>query len=230
MTNRPRTTLFELRSRWHAWLGTVHNEATERLWFDVREAHPDFKTAVLADARITAAYRGERFLFRSRADALVQIVRLAFVTDSFLAQCCYRAKAHFLARRVPLVPRVLHRLAIVTGQICIGDPVVMQPGVYIPHGQVVVDGLVEIGAKAVLLPFVTIGLRSGNLQGPRIGERATIGTGAKVIGPVRIGIGAQIGANAVVVSDVPDDAVAVGVPARVVRIATPPPLSPPPAL
>jgi len=224
MTNRPRTTVNRLRSGWHSWLGTPHTEATERLWFDVREAHPDFKTAVLADARITAAYRGERFIFRSRADALVQIVRLASVSDAFLAQCCYRGKAHLQARRVPFVPRLLHRLAIVTGQICIGDPVVMQPGVYIPHGQVVVDGLVAIDTKAVLFPFVTIGLRSGDVQGPRIGEGATIGTGAKVIGPVRIGRGAQIGANAVVVSDVPDDAVAVGVPARVVGVASPPQL------
>ena len=76
-------------------------------------------------------------------------------------------------------------------QVSIGDPVVMHPGVYIVHGQVVADGMVEIHAGVVIAPFVTIGLRAGDVQGPTIERGASIGTGAKVIGPVRIGAGAQ---------------------------------------
>ena len=88
------------------------------------------------------------------------------------------------------------------------------PGVYIVHGQFVADGLVEIGAGAVIAPFVTIGLRAGDVQGATIGADVSIGTGAKVIGAVTIGAGAQIGANAVVVDDVAPGATVVGVPAR----------------
>jgi serine O-acetyltransferase len=209
-----------LRRRWRALLAAPHTEDTERLWQDVRDRHPRFGTAVVADARITAAYRGDRFEFTSKLDAVLQVLRLAVVTDAFLALCCYRAKAHCLARRIPVLPRLLHHLAIVIGQVSIGDPVVVQPGVYVPHGQVVVDGIVEIGPGAVLMPFVTIGLRHGDVSGPRIGARATIGTGAKVLGPVHVGDSAQIGANAVVLSDVPAHATAVGVPARVVTDAT----------
>ncbi len=63
-------------------------------------------------------------------------------------------------------------------------------------------------------PFVTIGLRGGNVQGAIVESNVSIGTGAKVIGAVRLGAGAQIGANAVVVDDVPAGVTVVGSPAR----------------
>jgi serine O-acetyltransferase len=214
-TGRTRSLRTNLERRWRALAGAPHTAATELLWADVRARHPRFTAAVLADARITAAQRGDRFEFGSRLDVALQAARLAVVSDAFLAQCCYRAKAALQARRIPLIPRLFHRLAIVTGQLSIGDPVVMDAGVYIPHGQVVVDGMVTIGRGVVLSPFVTIGLRAGDVRGPTIAPRAAIGTGAKVLGPVQIGQGAQIGANAVVLVDVPDGATAAGVPARV---------------
>jgi serine O-acetyltransferase len=106
---------------------------------------------------------------------------------------------------------------MVLAQISIGDPVVVQPGVYIVHGQVVIDGLVEVGSGAVISPFVTIGLRAGDVQGATIEPGVSIGTGAKVIGPVTVGAGATIGANAVVVGDVAPGATVVGVPATSTR-------------
>jgi serine O-acetyltransferase len=144
----------------------------------------------------------------------VQIVRLAWVSDAFLAQALYRCKARWQAIGVPILPRVAHRLAIVTAQVSIGDPVVIEPGVYIVHGQVVADGLVEIGSGVVISPFVTIGLRSGDVTGPTVAANVSIGTGAKLIGPISVGAGARIGANAVVVDDVPAGATVVGAPAR----------------
>ena len=63
---------------------------------------------------------------------------------------------------------------------------------------------------------MTIGLRAGDVRGPTIEADVSIGTGAKLIGPVRVGAGATIGANAVVVDDVPAGATVVGVPARAV--------------
>ena len=171
--------------------------------------------AVRADAEITARRRGERAEYSSAIDALVQVLRLCLVTDSFLGQCCYRAKAALQARRVPLVPRLFHRMAVVQGQIAIGDPVVVAPGIYIPHGQVVADGLTRIGAGSVLFPFCNIGLRGG-FGGPTLGSEVHVGTGAKVLGEVRVGDGARIGANAVVLDDVGTGARVVGVPARAI--------------
>lgn len=181
---------------------------------EIRSRFPGFRVAVAADAAITARYRGERHEYRSAFDAAAQALRLCLVSDAFLGQVLYRAKASMQARGIPLLPRLAHRLAMITAQVSIGDPVVVQPGIYVIHGQIVIDGLVEIGSGAMISPWVTIGLRSGDYRGPTIGCDVHVGTGAKVIGPVRIGAGAQIGANAVVVDDVAAGAVAVGVPAR----------------
>jgi len=103
-----------------------------------------------------------------------------------------------------------------TAQICIGDPVVIEPGIYIAHGQVVIDGFSTVSSGVVLFPWVTIGLRAGDFAGPTIGEGAQIGTGAKIIGPVTVGAHASVGANAVVVKDVAPGTTVVGIPAKVV--------------
>ena len=187
--------------------------ASGEFWSALRARHPGFRASVRADASVNALYRGERHEFRSGLDAALQCVRLAWVSDAFLAQVLYRLKARLQALGVPLLPRVAHRLAIVTGQVAIGDPVVIEPGVYLVHGQVVIDGVTEIGSGAVIAPFVTLGLKAGELRGPTLERGVSIGTGARVIGPVRIGEGSTIGANAVVVRDVPAGATVAGVPA-----------------
>ena len=186
----------------------------EALIGEIRARHPRFRVAVRADAEITARYRDERHEFRSGLDATAQALRLALQSDAFLAQVLYRAKARLQALGVPLLPRILHRLAMITGQVAIGDPVVVQPGIYILHGQVVIDGITEIESGVTIGPFVTIGLRAGNLVGPTVEQGVSIGTGAKVLGRLRVGAGAQIGANAVVIDDVAEGTTAVGVPAR----------------
>jgi serine O-acetyltransferase len=184
-------------------------------WTTLRARHPHLREALAADARVTAHYRGERAQFRSRIDLAVQCVRLAVVSDAFLGQALYRLKARLQALGVPLAPRIAHRLAMMVAQVSIGDPVVVHPGLYVLHGQIVVDGLVEIHPGVTIAPFVTIGLKAGNPQGATIERDVSIGTGAKIIGPVRIGAGAVVGANAVVVDDVPPGVTVVGAPARV---------------
>ena len=189
---------------------------SEEFWRALRARHPHLREALVADAKITAAYRGERSEFRSRLDVAVQLIRLAWVSDAFLAQALYRLKARLQALGVPVFPRVAHRLAMALAQVSIGDPVVVEPGVYIVHGQIVIDGAVEIHSGVTIAPWVTIGLRGGDFRGATIERDVSIGTGAKVIGDVRVGEGARIGANAVVVDDVPAGVTVVGAPARAV--------------
>lgn len=190
-----------------------HREG-QSLMREIRSRHPRVREALLADARVTAAYRGERHEFHSRADATIQTLRLIWESDAFLAQALYRVKARLQALGIPVLPRLVHRLGMAIAQISIGDPVVVHPGVFIIHGQVVIDGITEIHSGAVIGPFVTIGLREGELVGPTVERNVTIGTGAKVLGKLRVGAGARIGANAVVIDDVAERATAVGVPAR----------------
>jgi serine O-acetyltransferase len=185
-----------------------------------RTKHAGFRKAVLADARVTAAHGGERM--PARAGAWARVLRLAWESDAFLALMLYRAKARLQSLGVPLLPRLAHRLAMAIAQVSIGDPVVVQPGVYLLHGQVVIDGLVEISGNTVIGPFVTIGLVAGEFGGPTIGRGVRIGTGAKILGPIQVGPGAVIGANSVVISDVPAGATAAGVPARIVGPTTRP--------
>ena len=187
------------------------------MWRAIRARFPGLREALVADARVTARYRGERHEFRGVIDTVTHMIRLAIVSDAYLGQALYRLKAALQARGVPLLPRIAHRMAMVVAQISIGDPVIVAPGVYLIHGQVVADGLVEIGPGTTIAPFVTIGLRAGDVRGPTIGAAVSIGTGAKLIGPVRVGDGAQIGANAVVVSDVAPGATVAGAPARPLR-------------
>ena len=121
-------------------------DAAQDFWQTLRARHPAFREAVREDARVNALHRGERHEFRSGRDAARQALRLAWVSDAFLAQVLYRAKAALQRRGVPVLPRVSRTgSAMVTGQVAIGDPVVVAPGLYLLHGQVVVDGLPEIG-------------------------------------------------------------------------------------
>ncbi len=92
----------------------------------------------------------------------------------------------------------------------------------IDHGMGIVIGeTAEIGDDCLLYHGVTLG-GTGKDTGkrhPTIGNNVLIGTGAKVLGPFKVGDNSRIAANSVVLSEVPPDSTAVGIPARVVRIA-----------
>jgi serine O-acetyltransferase len=90
-------------------------------------------------------------------------------------------------------------------------------------GGIVVSGDAVLGDDVVIRNGVTIGLkRTGEAGAPQIGNRVDIGSGAKILGNIRIGDGAVIGANAVVLQDVPPGALAVGIPARIILRSTTP--------
>ena len=158
---------------------------------DIRARHPRFaRGGDRRRARSPPCYRGERHEFRSRVDAALQVLRLLLVSDAFLAQAALPREGAAAGARRPGAAADRHRLAIVVAQVSIGDPVVVQPGLYMLHGQVVIDGITEVGPRRAIAPFVTIGLRAGDVVGPTIGADVQIGTGAKVIGRIEIGEGA----------------------------------------
>ena len=95
------------------------------------------------------------------------------------------------------------------------------PGVFIDHGMVVVIGeTAEVERDVVLFHGVTLGgtgKDTGKLH-PTVRQGAFISANAQILGPIEIGAGSKIGAGAVVLEDIPADATAVGVPAKVARL------------
>jgi len=150
-----------------------------------------------------------------------RVARVLFGTP-MLAVAAYRIRDRLLRHDVPLLPYLCELIATGAWHVSIGRRVELGPCVIIPHGHVVIDSVVKIGRDCVINPWVTIGLSGSrrwgfDKRGPIIGERVHIGTGAKVLGPITIGDDVRIGANAVVINDVPSGATVVGAPARVVR-------------
>lgn len=94
-------------------------------------------------------------------------------------------------------------------------------GLVLPHPNgIVIHPKVEIGPNCMIFQQVTLGGVGGNRGVPRLGVHVDIGAGARVLGPVTVGDHAVIGANAVVLQDVPAHALAVGIPARIIKRET----------
>ena len=130
------------------------------------------------------------------------------------AHWCYEHNLMFLARMISQMGR--HRTGI---EIHPGAKIGRR--LVIDHGMGIVIGeTAEIGDDCLIYHGVTLGGtgKDSGKRHPTIGNNVLIGTGAKVLGPFKVGDGAKIASNAVVLEEVPDNATAVGVPARVVRI------------
>jgi serine O-acetyltransferase len=131
---------------------------------------------------------------------------------------------HRLSHRMWQVPslRLAARLLSQTVRAVTG--VEIHPGaqlgrrLFIDHGMGVVIGeTAVVGDDVLMFHGVTLGGRSmrRGKRHPTLGDNVTVGAGAKILGPVSIGTGAQVGANAVVITDVPADYIAVGIPAKI---------------
>lgn len=132
-----------------------------------------------------------------------------------LSHFLYRHRLFFLARLVSQWARFWTGIEIHPGA-TIGRRFVIDHGMGIVIGETA-----EVGDDVLLYQGVTLG-GTGKDTGkrhPTVGNNVLIGSGAKVLGPFKIGDGARIAANAVVLQEVPPQATAVGIPARIARIA-----------
>ena len=134
----------------------------------------------------------------------------------------YHRIAHGLQRmKVPALPIIFSRWARLWTGIEIHPGAQIGKGLFIDHGMGVVIGETTIiGENATLFQQVTLG-GTGKEQGkrhPTLGKNVVVGAGAKVLGNIRIGDDVFIGANAVVVRDVPSSATVVGVPGRITTL------------
>lgn len=150
------------------------------------------------------------------------VLRLLFLTPGY--QFVLLLRMQRACADLPLVGPVLQRCAWFIGRLFFSSDVDtgarIGGGFYTPHPMGIVIGAgVRIGRNVAILQKVTLGRAGDDHVYPEIGDRAEIGAGAAILGPVRIGAGARIGANSVVLKDVPEDGVAVGIPARLLAIS-----------
>src|SRR3954451_10038658 len=130
--------------------------------------------------------------------------------------------AHALhAARVPVLPRALAYLSRAVTGIEIHPAARIGEGLFIDHGMGVVIGeTAELGDNVTLYQGVTLGgtgFETGKRH-PTVQDNVTIGSGAKLLGPITVGHGAKIGANTVVIHDAPPNSTVVGNPGHPVRV------------
>jgi serine O-acetyltransferase len=122
---------------------------------------------------------------------------------------------------VPLAPRMLSNVVKVATGVEIHPAAKIGRGLFIDHGAGVVIGeTAEVGDGVTMYQGVTLG-GTGFARGkrhPTVGREVMIGSGAKLLGPIEVGARSKIGANSVVVHDVPENATVVGNPGHPVRV------------
>ena len=143
------------------------------------------------------------------------------LTYAGLHAIIFYRKAHFLLKlRIPFFPRLISQVARILTGIEIHPGAKIGEGLFIDHGTGVVIGETSIiGNNVTLFQGVTLG-GTGKERGkrhPTIGDNVVIGAGAKVLGNITVGANSYVGANAVVIKDVPPNSTIVGVPGRIAK-------------
>jgi serine O-acetyltransferase len=152
--------------------------------------------------------------------AAKSVLEIILCYPGFHAILLHRLAHELYQARVPLIPRVISQISRFLTGIEIHPGAKIGRRFFIDHGAGVVIGeTAEIGDDCLLYQGVTLG-GTGNEKGkrhPTLGNHVVVGTGAKVLGSIRIGDDVKIGAGSVVVHPVPEGSTVVGIPGRVVR-------------
>lgn len=173
---------------------------------------------VLAGLRADA-----RFLTRTQSSRAKKWAT-ALMNRGMQVLVLYRVSHALWRRRVPLLPLLLTRLCQHLYAVDIAFEAELGPGIVIVHGfGLVIGNQTRIAGQCILFHGVTFGDRGSEWVGttvpdghPVVESGCMFGAGAKVLGPLRIGTNCVVGANAVVLKDVPPDSIVAGVPGRVV--------------
>ncbi len=180
-----------------------------------------------------AAFRRDLQAARDRDPAARSSLEIALCYPGVHAVWAHRISHRLWEGGFTLPARVCAALARVLTGVEIHPAAMLGPGLFIDHATGVVIGeTAEIGTDVTLYQGVTLGgtnLDRGKRH-PTVGDRVTIGAGAKVLGPITIGNDSRIGANAVVVKPVPPNSVVVGVPGQVIARSRPRTAAAPPDL
>ena len=131
----------------------------------------------------------------------------------------YKLARFMYLNRIPLFPRLIKLLIFLIYNSSIPFEAEIGKGTRFAYSGigVVLHKRTKIGKNCNIGTNVTIGGRSGHHEVPSIGDGVYLATGSKVLGPIKIGENSIVGANSVVIKDVPKNSVVAGVPAKVIR-------------
>lgn len=177
-----------------------------------------------APARLGATLRRDLQAVMDRDPAARSRAEVLLTYPGFHALVAHRVASRFWRAGRALPARALSHLARGLTGIEIHPGASIGAGVFIDHGMGVVIGETSVvGDDCTLYHGVTLGGTSWRQEKrhPTLGDGVIVGAGAKLLGPIEVGRGAKIGANSVVVRDVPPGATVVGIPGRVVAEAAP---------
>ncbi len=165
-------------------------------------------------------YRRELKAARDRDPAARNDFEILLLYSGFHAIVLYRLAHKLLSFKIPFFPRLISQIGRFFTGIEIHPGAQIGTGLFIDHGMGVVVGETSIiGNNVTLFQGVTLG-GTGKEQGkrhPTIRNNVVIGTGAKVLGNITVGDNSYVGANAVVIKDVPPNSTVVGVPGRITK-------------
>jgi len=165
-------------------------------------------------------FRREIAAAREKDPAAKNFLEIILLYPGLHAIILYRISKFLLKLRIPFVPRAISQFARFITGIEIHPGVRIGRGLFIDHGMgVIVGETTIIGENVTLYQGVTLG-GTGKEKGkrhPTIGNDVVIGAGAKVLGNISIGDNSYVGANAVVIKDVPPNSTVVGVPGRITK-------------
>jgi len=176
-----------------------------------------------------AAIRRDIRVARERDPANPTALEVIFAYPGVHAVWGHRISHRLWNRGARVAARVVAELTRILTGVDIHPGAVLGGGLFIDHATGVVIGeTAEVGDDVTLFHGVTLGGtgRDTGKRHPTVGDRVTIGAGAKVLGPIKIGDDSRIGANSVVVKEVPSSAVVVGVPGQIIGRSHPGPGGP----
>lgn len=157
---------------------------------------------------------------KDKDPAAKSVLEIILLYPGFHALLSYRIANKLKKWEIPFIPRLISQLARFFTGIEIHPGATIGEKFFIDHGMGVVIGETTIiGDNVLIYQGVTLG-GTGKDQGkrhPTIGDRVTIGAGAKVLGNITIGSDSNIGAGSVVIDDVPEHSTVVGIPGRITR-------------
>lgn len=147
---------------------------------------------------------------------------MGLVSPRFFPVLIYRLSFFFQIINLGVIAKIFTLINLIIFGIEISSKCFIGKGLYFPHTQGTVIGAWEMGEDVTIFQGVTLGAKEADFlyeqkYRPVVGNNVIVGAGAKVLGGVFIGDNSKIGANAVVLENIPENSIAVGIPAKILK-------------